>query len=231
MLSKDGVLHAFVTEVDFTTWRSEHPISLEEESSNTLLSPSQIQTIPEDLDVKMKSLKARLPKMIDYWTRIVVVYERILRRRLNESIDFAKLQESFTSVLEVEMSGWRMNHVEEVEREEANFGKHGEQHARIMEQRASIELETSLDQLKRVSCCFVAPLTGAFPHIISFSVQHRELYTIFRDLFHRGATLSADSVDKLRKRVDTSMKRVSRSAFFSFISFSVIDRWMNDSLG
>lgn len=174
-----------------------------------------IAGIPEDLEVKLAQFKVRLPAILDHWTKIVSTHERILKRRVNQSTDLDKLSASLLEVVVIERSGWRLGQ-ERVEAVEQFFGEVIGEQALVETKNAEKGLEEGLEALKRVESfpaeyC-VARLT------CHHHAQHRELYTSFRDLFTRESVLSVDSVDKLRKRIDSSKKKVNDVVSISFKS-------------
>ncbi|ORY92624.1 hypothetical protein BCR35DRAFT_298091 [Leucosporidium creatinivorum] len=188
VLKEDGLVKVFLEEQeDLSTYRSRTSITLEEESLSRVLTPSEEMSIPSDLSTKLTSFHSRLPSLIEHWTRITSIADRLAHRRLNQGGEYLKMGEALKGAVEVEQGGWRTVEVEEVEREEGLVGQGVERVGGRERDSARRMLDSTVEELKR----------------------HRELYTNFRDLFARQVALSPDAVDKLKRRVESNLKKLS----------------------
>ena len=94
VLRADALLAAFLTEQqDLATWRKSHPLSLAEESASRALTRAEEDAVPADLEDKLAQLRARLPALVEHWTRVAATFDRIAHRRLNQGADWARLRE------------------------------------------------------------------------------------------------------------------------------------------
>lgn len=188
IVQHDGLLTTFLTEQqDMSAWRKSHPVSLAEESTSRALTPQEEQTIPSDLDDKLSQLKARLPQLLDHWTRVTATFDRIAHRRQNQGSDWSRLRDALDGAREAEGLGWRVRETEQVEREEGMVARGAHKVGEGLQKSARRAIDGTTEDLKR----------------------HRELYLNSKELFVRHAVHAQDGVDKLRKRAETNLQKVS----------------------
>ena len=108
-------------------------------------------SIPQDVDVKLSSLRARITLLVDHWTRICSTYDRIAHRRENQGADFSRLHLALEAAVEEERKGWRASEVQGVERETEAVAKRISRTGEILGTCATKALDTTVEQLKRVS--------------------------------------------------------------------------------
>lgn len=60
IIKDDGLLHVFLTEPSFETWKKQHTVSLDEESASKRLDRTEEMSIPGDLEEKLKYVPALL---------------------------------------------------------------------------------------------------------------------------------------------------------------------------
>ena len=135
-------------------WRKNSPISLEEEAFSRVLTSSEEMTIPSDLEDKLSALRARILPLVEQWTKITTTADRLAHRRLNQGNDYNKLGSALGDALGVETSGWRVSEVEEVEREERALSNTLGQIGGDRIASAYKQLDTTVEDLKRVSTEF-----------------------------------------------------------------------------
>ncbi|GAA5942065.1 hypothetical protein JCM3775_007389 [Rhodotorula graminis] len=58
-----------------------------------------------------------MPALVDSWTRITTVADRLAHRRLNQGKEYEALHDALERAVEVEGRGWRPKEVEQTERE------------------------------------------------------------------------------------------------------------------
>ncbi|GAA5942060.1 hypothetical protein JCM3775_007387 [Rhodotorula graminis] len=162
-------------------------VSLDEESVQRVLTPREEGSLPADVDARLASLRQRLPALVDSWTRITTVADRLAHRRLNQGKEYEALHDALGRAVEVEGRGWRPAEVEQTEREVRATSGVAADVAETEGASARRSLETVVEELK----------------------QHREIYTGLCDLFARQAALGGDNVDKLQKRVETNLAKLN----------------------
>nr|XP_031862306.1 uncharacterized protein CI109_002271 [Kwoniella shandongensis]KAA5529378.1 hypothetical protein CI109_002271 [Kwoniella shandongensis] len=195
VMKDDGALNVFLTEPSFESWRKRTKVSTDEESLSKKLNHAQEMAIPADLEEKLGVLRDHLPAMLGSYQKLVVLAERGLGRLQAQAGDASRMALSVQSVGE-EMRGCCHRSVagatggctlcEGVGR---GLGEVGEAWTRVAEEsekRAATILTTHIESLK----------------------AQRDLYLSFRDLFVRHDKFSKDSVDALRKKVETRQKKV-----------------------
>ncbi|GAA5984344.1 hypothetical protein JCM11641_006190 [Rhodosporidiobolus odoratus] len=188
VVKHDGLLRVFLEEQgDLTIWRKHNPITLSEESITRALSATEESSLPSDLDSRLTSLRQRITPLVEAWTRIVSHSERLAHRRLNQGGEYRKVSEALQGALTVEREGWRVKEVERVEREVEAAAKVMGGVGETEEESARRKLDAFVEDAKR----------------------HREIYINLRDLFHRQTTLGVDHIDKLKKRVETNLSKLS----------------------
>lgn len=217
VLKRDGIVHVFRNEQvvspvflparpptadlarkqDLTTWRKSTPISLEE-IVNSSLTPRELSMVPEDLESKLTQVRSRINQLVEHWTRIAITFGRIVERREAEAADWTRLKLSMDAAIETERNGWRTQEVLNVEADEEIVAEHAGKAGEILDSSVVASADAMLEQLKR----------------------HRELYAYFRDLLGRQITLGPDSVDKLRKRTEVNMRKVSAALYLGGLPWS-----------
>ncbi|GJN89234.1 hypothetical protein Rhopal_002213-T1 [Rhodotorula paludigena] len=188
VIKHDALLATFMNDQsDLASYRKTAHLSLDEESSTRTLTPLEEGSLPADIDARLSSLRQRLPLLVDSWTKITVASERVSHRRLNQGKEWDALGDALARALDAEQQGWRPKQVEQTEREVRAFRGVVGDVAETEGASARRNLETVVEDLKR----------------------HRELYTTLRELFARQTTLGVDNVDKLKKRTETNLNKLS----------------------
>ncbi|GAA5846068.1 hypothetical protein JCM9279_004775 [Rhodotorula babjevae] len=190
VLRHDALLTHFLSAPDdLATYRksSAGVVSLDEESSQRVLTPREEGSLPADVEARLASLRQRLPALVEAWTRITTVADRLAHRRMNQGKEYEALHDALGRAVEVEGQGWRPKEVEQTEREVRATSGVASDVAETEGASARRSLETVVEELKR----------------------HREIYTSLRDLFGRQAALGGDNVDKLQKRVETNLGKLN----------------------
>ncbi|KAG8971238.1 Sorting nexin mvp1, partial [Tulasnella sp. 427] len=196
ILAADGVLSAFLTEPSFEAWKKHSTaISYDEESVSKRIDRVEEMSIPADLDEKMNVVRSKLPDLIEQWTRICAITERIWRRREAAAADLSRLNLTLSTLTEQNHCCWHQPDAQGacdlfdgVRLGLIKFSSRVRNQSDIVDQRAQAVLSTSLEQLK----------------------GQRDLYIATRDLFARHARLSPDRADMLRKRVEQNGRRLEQ---------------------
>ncbi|KAG8974604.1 Sorting nexin mvp1 [Tulasnella sp. 425] len=184
ILAADGVLLAFLTEQSFENWKKHSSaISYEEESVSKRIDRVEEMSIPADLEEKMNVLRSKLPDLIEQWTRICAIAERIWRRREAVASDLSRLNLSLSALTEQNHSCWHQPDAQE----------------------GSCDL---FDGVRLGVIKFSSRLRNQ-SDIIDQRLQ-RDLYIATRDLFARHARLSPDRADMLRKRVEQNGRKLEQ---------------------
>ncbi|KAG9089717.1 Sorting nexin mvp1 [Ceratobasidium sp. 370] len=187
VLSQDGLLSVFLTEPHLETWRKQNTISLEEESHSKRVERVEEMSVPSDCEEKLAAVRRKLPGLVDHWTRISVIAERLVKRQEGEAADLTRLTMTLNSLSEHNSScsvrgddtcdlcaGVRTG----MGRVAARAGGLGEE----LDGRSRGLNTTTLESIK----------------------SQRDLYLAFQALFVRHDRQGGDMVDKLKKRVDTA---------------------------
>ncbi|KAG8776854.1 Sorting nexin mvp1, partial [Ceratobasidium sp. 428] len=189
VLSQDGLLSVFLTEPHLETWRKQNNISLEEESLSKRIERAEEMSVPSDCEEKLGAVRRKLPGLVDHWTRISVIAERLVKRREGAAADLTRLTMTLNSLAEHNSScsvrgenddtcdlcaGVRMG----MGRVAVRTGGLGED----MDGRSRGLNATTLEAIK----------------------SQRDLYLAFQALFVRHDRQGGDAVDKLKKRVDAA---------------------------
>ncbi|KDE02993.1 hypothetical protein MVLG_06493 [Microbotryum lychnidis-dioicae p1A1 Lamole] len=186
-LKHDHLVRIFHNEQsELSAWRKSNPISLEEESTSRILTSEEEMSVPSDLEERLTNLRARIIPLVEHWTRVTTTIDRIAHRRQNQAAEYERMTEALSGAVECERTGWRPVECENVEADVDKVARGLRAVAGRMRQGADEQLETTVEELKR----------------------HRELYVNMKELFTRYVHLSADTVDKLKRRVETNMKKL-----------------------
>jgi len=189
IIREDGLLAVFLTEPSLEAWRKHSSISLEEESSSKRIDRVQEMSIPSDLDDKTAEVRRRINALIEQWTRLCIIAERILKRRESTASDISRLTMTMNALVEENPESWRTDGDEfylGVRQGLMTMSRRFRLHADLLERRARQTLVTSLEALK----------------------TQRDLYIATRDLFLRHDRLSGDQVEKLKKHVETNSQKL-----------------------
>lgn len=107
--------------------------------------------IPSDLDDKLAQLRSRILPLVEHWTRISQTLDRIVHRRQTQGGDLVRLKIALDAALETERSGWRPVEVQTVEHSEEAFAEGVGRAGEIAEVSALRGLETTMEEVRRVS--------------------------------------------------------------------------------
>ncbi|KAF8596148.1 hypothetical protein BDV93DRAFT_611064 [Ceratobasidium sp. AG-I] len=187
VLSLDGLLSVFLTEPHLDMWRKQNSISLEEESMSKRVERAEEMSVPSDCEEKLAAVRKKLPGLVDHWTRISVIAERIMKRREGAGADLTRLTMTLNSLGE-HSSTCNLRTAEPCDlcdgvrtglgRVAVRAGGMGEE----MDGRARGLSATTLESIK----------------------AQRDLYLAFQSLFVRHDRLGGDTVEKLKKRVEVA---------------------------
>jgi sorting nexin-8 len=117
VIREDGLLAVFLTEPNLEAWRKHSSISLEEESSSKRIDRVQEMGIPSDLEERTaygldfarhclacssylwadREVRRRINPLIEQWTRLCIVAERILKRRESTAVGYCLCRSVFIS--------------------------------------------------------------------------------------------------------------------------------------
>lgn len=166
VLRHDALLAHFLSAPDdLAAYRksSAGTVSLDEESSQRVLTPREEGSLPADVDARLASLRQRLPALVESWTRITTVADRLAHRRMNQGKEYEALHDALGRAVEVEAQGWRPKEVEQTEREVRATSGVANDVAETEGASARRSLETVVEELKRVrlSLLFTLPLALA----------------------------------------------------------------------
>ncbi|KAG8711777.1 Sorting nexin mvp1 [Ceratobasidium sp. 394] len=189
VLSQDGLLSVFLTESHLETWRKQNNISLEEESHSKRIERVEEMSVPSDCEEKLAAVRRKLPGLVDHWTRISVIAERLVKRREGAAADLTRLTMTLNSLAEHNNSCSARGENDDtcdlcagvrtgMGRVAVRTGGLGEE----MDGRSRGLNATTLESIK----------------------SQRDLYLAFQALFVRHDRQGGDTVDKLKKRVDTA---------------------------
>ncbi|CAE6475350.1 unnamed protein product [Rhizoctonia solani] len=188
ILSQDGLLSTFLTEPHLEVWRKQNSISLEEESMSKRVERIEEMSVPGDCGDKLAAVRKKLPGLVDHWTRISVIIERLIKRREGAAADFTRLTMTLNSLTEHNASCTLRGESDDCDlcagvrnglgRVAIRTGGLGEE----LDGRARVLTFTLMEAIK----------------------SQRDLYLAFQALFVRHDRLGGDTVDKLKKRVETA---------------------------
>ncbi|PVF93930.1 hypothetical protein CPB86DRAFT_789597 [Serendipita vermifera] len=185
VIKDDGVLSVFLSEPDFESWRKRTSVSYEEEARTKRVDKVDEMSIPSDLEDKLNSTRQKIPMLIDQWTKISTIAERVLKRREAAAADLTRATLTINALTESNhtdpWSGPSSEFYTGVRIGMENVSKHIASLADVMDQRSRVSLNANLEALK----------------------MQRDLYVAVRDLFYRYDRYSPDAVERLKKRIDT----------------------------
>jgi len=189
ILKEDGVLAVFLTEPNLEAWRKHTSVSLEEEYVSKRLDPVEEMSIPSDLNDKLGVVRNKIGQLIEQWQKICILAERLIKRREAAAADMSRLTMTLDALNEVNAQCWRGEECElcmGVRDGVQHVSKHIRDQADEAEQRTQQSMTYTLEALK----------------------SQRDLYIAVRDLFIRHHRLSGDSVEQLKKRIETNTIRI-----------------------
>ncbi|CEL62908.1 Sorting nexin MVP1 OS=Cryptococcus neoformans var, neoformans serotype D (strain JEC21 / ATCC MYA-565) GN=MVP1 PE=3 SV=1 [Rhizoctonia solani AG-1 IB] len=183
ILSQDGLLSTFLTEPHL-----ENSISLEEESMSKRVERIEEMSVPGDCNEKLAAVRKKLPGLVDHWTRISVIVERLIKRREGAAADFTRLTMTLNSLTEHNASCTLRGESDDCDlcagvrtglgRVAVRTGGLGEE----LDARSRVLTSTLMEAVK----------------------SQRDLYLAFQALFVRHDRLGSDTVDKLKKKVEVA---------------------------
>ncbi|QRV89261.1 sorting nexin MVP1 [Ceratobasidium sp. AG-Ba] len=190
VLSQDGLLSVFLAEPHLETWRKQTSFSLEEESLSKRVERVEEMSVPSDCDEKLAAVRRKLPGLVDHWTRISVIAERLVKRREGAAADLTRLTMTLNSLAE-------HNHSCSVRGE--NDGDTCDLCAgvRIGMGKVAVRIGGLGEEMDGRS-------RGLSASTLEAIKSQRDLYLAFQALFLRHDRQGGDIVDKLKKRVETA---------------------------
>lgn len=194
MLREDKLVEVFFTESrPIAEWKSSAPaLFLDEEGLIKTVDEAERMSIPEDLQLKLTQQRQAIPELLERWTAMVALFERIVKRNDAAAADYSRLNFSLLSVIETSARRWRPG---------SDNGKKTEE---IMSTMASIFQDHSDTTSSRVSAVSLSTLEGM--------KAQRDLILSFRDLIGRIDRQLVDPIDMLKKRIEASQKRITTLA-------------------
>ncbi|SGY45309.1 BQ5605_C001g00272 [Microbotryum silenes-dioicae] len=156
-LKHDHLVRIFHNEQsELSAWRKSNPISLEEESTSRILTSEEEMSVPSDLEERLTNLRARIIPLVEHWTRVTTTIDRIAHRRQNQAAEYERMTEALSGAVECERTGWRPVECENVEADVDKVARGLRAVAGRMRQGADEQLETTVEELKRVRGSFAA---------------------------------------------------------------------------
>ncbi|KAJ9126793.1 hypothetical protein QFC24_001825 [Naganishia onofrii] len=203
ILKDDGAVNVFLTQSGpFEAWRKKNRVNLDEESTQKKLDKAAEMRIPSDLDMKLDLLRSSLPILVESYSKLVMIAEKAVKRMEAAAADQARMAMTLATLGEKQpMSCWRCaNHetangiggnacnlCKGVSRGLAAVGDTFTKEAEDSDRRAKDTAVGTIEMLK----------------------QERDVFVAFSQLFLRHDKLSKDTVDTLRKRVETKQKKLA----------------------
>lgn len=194
VLREDKLVAVFFTEKQaLSDWRNTAPpLYLDEEGITKIVDEADRMKIPDDLDHKLTQQRKAIPDLVDRWSSMVALFERIVKRRDADAADYSRLNFSLLSVIETSSKRWRP---------ESDHRKTTEE---IMTATANIFQDHSDMTSSRVSAVSLSTLEGM--------KAQRDLLLSFRDLIVRLDRLLPDPIDSLKKRIEANQRKLTALA-------------------
>lgn len=191
VLREDKLVQVFLEEPKpLSEWKREAPaLFLDEEGLVKQVDEAERMSIPEDLELKLMQQRQAIPELLERWTSMVALFERIVKRDDAAAADWSRLNFSLLSVIESSGKRWRP---------ESDSGKKTEEVVKVT---AGVVQEFSDLLSSRVSAVSVGTLEGM--------KAHRDLILSFRDLISRIDRQLGDPIDMLKKRIETNQRKIT----------------------
>lgn len=194
MLRSDKLVEVFFTEPrSIAEWKSSAPaLFLDEEGLVKIVDEAERMSIPEDLELKLTQQRKAIPELLERWTAMVALFERIVKRNDAAAADTSRLNFSLLSVIETSAKRWRPGSDNSQRTEE------------VMTTTAGILQEHSDLTASRVSAVSLSTLEGL--------KAQRDLIVSFRDLVARIDRQMVDPIDMLKKRIEATQRKLTTLA-------------------
>ncbi|KAJ9109858.1 hypothetical protein QFC19_001837 [Naganishia cerealis] len=217
ILKDDGAVNVFLTQGGpFEAWRKKTRVNLDEESMQKKLDKAAEMRIPSDLDTKLDLLRASLPILVESYSKLVMIAEKAVKRMEAAAGDQARMAMTLATLGEKQpMSCWRCANPETangiggnacnlckgVSRGLAAVGDAFTKEAEDSDRRAKDTAVGTIEMLKQERDIFVSFTQLFLRHDMVFRVE------VLIEPFI--AELSKDTVDTLRKRVESKQKKLA----------------------
>ncbi|CBQ67900.1 related to Sorting nexin MVP1 [Sporisorium reilianum SRZ2] len=194
VLREDKLVEVFFTEPrPIAEWKSSAPaLFLDEEGLVKTVDEAERMSIPEDLELKLTQQRQAIPELLERWTAMVALLERIVKRNDAAAADYSRLNFSLLSVIETSAKRWRPG---------SDNGKRTEE---MLSTTAAIFQDHSDLTSSRVSAVSLSTLEGM--------KAQRDLILSFRDLIVRIDRQLGDPIDMLKKRIEAAQKKMTTLA-------------------
>ncbi|KAG8818633.1 Sorting nexin mvp1, partial [Serendipita sp. 399] len=201
VIKDDGVLSVFLSEPDFDGWKRRTSISYDEEATTKRIDRNDEMSIPSNLEEKLATTRQKIAVLIEQWSRLCTITERVLKRRETGSADIMRATLTLNALAEgTNGNTWGLpdsSLAAGVRIGVENISGHLNSLADTMDQRSRVAINSNLEALK----------------------AQRDLYVAVRDLFSRHDRYSPDAADRLKKRVESqslkleSIKQVQKEGW------------------
>lgn len=194
MLREDKLVEVFFTEPrPIAEWKSSAPaLFLDEEGLIKIVDEAERMSIPEDLELKLTQQRQAIPELLERWTAMVALFERIVKRNDAAAADYSRLNFSLLSVVETTAKRWRPGSDNSKRTEET------------LSTTAAIFQDHSDMTSSRVSAVSLSTLEGM--------KAQRDLLLSFRDLIGRIDRQLVDPIDTLKKRIEAAQEKITTLA-------------------
>ncbi|TIA82170.1 hypothetical protein E3P98_01595 [Wallemia ichthyophaga] len=180
ILQKDGLVLTFLETPSLESWRKSTKVSLEEESQ--VLSRVKAMSIPTDLDERIDKLRVRLPALIEHWAELCGQLERIIKRNETDARDYVTLSNTLGTVIDSDSQAWGRGESEQLQRTRGG-----------LEEYAAVAYDRTLDMSLQA---------------LEAARYVRDLYMAYLALLARYDRLTPHSVDKLKRNMERSQRKV-----------------------
>lgn len=196
VLGNDDLVQVFLTErQSLAEWKASHsaPIA-EEEALVCPASPSSLMSLPRDFAQKLETTAAQTPAMVEKWTALTTLLERLAKRLESQGLEYSRLASLVESLEETNQATYRP---------ESEFATSVLDSGRRLSQRVAGAHRDMGDLCQvRSGLLLDATLEGL--------KAQRDLWLAFRDLLVRHQTLSGDSVSTLKASIAAARAKLSQ---------------------
>ncbi|KAG2221715.1 hypothetical protein INT45_007121 [Circinella minor] len=192
-LKCDQVVETFLTEPsELLAWRRANPPIVDEEFVRNMPHATEFECyIPQDLDIRLESIKSRLPIITDHYNNKCIVLERLIRICEVQSREFVRYSITLNAMSEVEQECYvpGCQSCSQVVRGYEAVAKHMQRAGTILDEQALAAVNGVLENLKR----------------------HRDLLISFKEMIERKERLELNQIDSLSKKISTNKAKVNQN--------------------
>ncbi|KAF7725871.1 Sorting nexin mvp1 [Apophysomyces ossiformis] len=189
-LKKDEVVNTFLSEPsELLAWRRANPPTTDEEFVRKSPNTDELEDyIPSDLDDRLAKLENKLPRIVEHYTMMCLVMERMIRLTEAHGTEYVRYSITLNAMSELEQNCYvaGCQACGSVVRGYETVAKHIQHAGSILDDHATASIRGVLENIKR----------------------QRDIFISFKEMLERRSKLAINQIDTLAKKLEANKAKV-----------------------